>query len=127
MNYVFAGSPNVNFSFDHDRSGRLVSQTISHADWRWSPADADAPEGAGYAVNRLDQYVSVNATPFTYDLNGNLTSDGVRAYTWTSENRLSSVTGAGVSASYSYDPLGRRVRKTVSGAVTEFLHAGDMA
>src|SRR6266481_7442847 len=33
--------------------------------------------------------------------------------------------GAGLSAAYAYDPLGRRTTKTVSGTVTSFLHDGD--
>jgi len=38
MNYVFTGSPNLNFGFTHDRSGHLVSQTVSHAEWCCSAA-----------------------------------------------------------------------------------------
>jgi RHS repeat-associated protein len=60
-----------------------------------------------------------------YDLNGNLVSDGTTTYTWDARNRLSSLSGSGMTASFQYDPLGRRVRKTVNGTSTEFLHDGD--
>lgn len=41
------------------------------------------------------------------------------------ENRLTSVTGPGLTATYAYDGFGRRVKQTVNGVVTYFLHDGD--
>jgi hypothetical protein len=43
---------------------------------------------------------------WAYDLNGNVTDDGLHAYEWDAENRLLSVNGV---KSYSYDPENRRV------------------
>ncbi len=60
----------------------------------------------------------------TYDNNGNLTGDGVNTYTWDARNQLSSMTGAGLSASFAYDPFGRRTRKTINGTATEFVYDG---
>jgi RHS repeat-associated protein len=57
---------------------------------------------------------------FTYDANGNMTSDGSNTYTWDAENRLTAVTQTGGdSVTFAYDGRGRRTR------VTE-LHAGNV-
>lgn len=56
----------------------------------------------------------------SYDANGNLTSDGRKTYTWNACNQLASMTGA----SFGYDGLGRRLRKAVGGATTDFLYDG---
>jgi len=67
--------------------------------------------------------VYVPATPevFTYDADGNLTSDGRWTYTWDGENRLvemkrdaASPSGARIWLVFEYDAQGRRIRKTVS-------------
>jgi RHS repeat-associated protein len=62
---------------------------------------------------------------FTYDLNGNLTSDGSTNFVYDSENRLVSASGA-KNASLAYDPLGRlwQVAGAASGT-TRFLYDGD--
>ena len=57
----------------------------------------------------------------TYDGSGNLTNDGTLGYTWDALNRL---VAAGSSAHYVYDALDRRIRKTVSGVVTDCLYSG---
>ncbi len=57
---------------------------------------------------------------FTYDLDGNLTGDGLWTYTWDAENRLKSAETSGSLANWArcrldmvYDYQGRRVAKTV--------------
>src|SRR2546425_698800 len=60
----------------------------------------------------------------TYDANGNLTNDGTNTYTWDARNRLTAISG-GVSASFTYDALGRRISKTISGQTTQFLYDGN--
>ncbi len=57
----------------------------------------------------------------TYDANGNLTGDGTNTYTWNSRNQLVSISG-GVSASFTYDAVGRRASRTVNGITTTFVH-----
>jgi len=63
---------------------------------------------------------------FTYDLVGNMTSDGSSTYTWDALNRLVKITYAGgASTEFTYDALGRRVKiveKNSSGTVTETRH-----
>jgi len=53
---------------------------------------------------------SVNKS-FTYDLNGNLLSDGTRSFLWDAANRLVQITypGSGNRTELAYDGLGRRI------------------
>ena len=71
-----------------------------------------------------NQQVAVEGQALTYDLNGNLTSDGTTTYTWDARDRLVALTGPGLTSSFSYDPLGRRPSKTINGTATSFLHDG---
>jgi len=48
----------------------------------------------GYSVNGLNQYSAVAGGGFTYDANGNLTSDGSTNYGYDVENRLVLASGS---------------------------------
>lgn len=67
---------------------------------------------------------------FEYDANGNLTSrtntnNVVTEYAYDFENRLKEVKYNGTTiASYTYDALGRRDSKTVSGVTTKYVYDG---
>src|SRR5207247_175302 len=62
-------------------------------------------------------------TAFSYDGNGNLLGDGSNTYHWNKRNQLDNITGS-VTASFTYDALGRRLYKTVRGVTTTFLYDG---
>jgi RHS repeat-associated protein len=62
---------------------------------------------------------------YTYDANGNITGDGTYTFTWNYENQLTGISGGGLTASYSYDYLGRRKTKTVNGVTTNYLYDGQ--
>ena len=47
---------------------------------------------------------------YTYDANGNLTSDGTRNFAWDARNQLSAITAGTSRTEFSYDGLQRRVR-----------------
>ncbi len=71
-----------------------------------------------YTTNNLNQYTAtVNpAESFSFDADGNLTQDGTYDYTWNGENRLIAVetsdpTDGDPKAEFTYDSMGRRVRK----------------
>ncbi len=68
--------------------------------------------------------VTFGGATLAHDLNGNLTSDGSTTYTWDSRNRLSSLSATGMTASFQYDAVGRRLGKTVNGTTTAVLHNG---
>jgi RHS repeat-associated protein len=52
-----------------------------------------------------------------------LAGDGTNTYTWDARNQLASLAGP-TPASFVYDPLGRRQRKTVNGTSTDFVYDG---
>ncbi len=65
--------------------------------------------------------VAPNASTPTYDLNGNMTSDGTNTYLWDAENRLVEIDypGIGNNSAFTYDGLGRCVKivETVSSSI----------
>jgi RHS repeat-associated protein len=69
--------------------------------------------------NNLNQLTNLSGQPLTYDLNGNLTSDGQRTYTWDAENRLVGITypaQSGKQTTFTYDGLNRRTAITSTPA-----------
>jgi hypothetical protein len=71
---------------------------------------AIAATSRDYAVNGLNQYASVASNAYSYDANGNLTSDGGNAYTYDIENRLVKAVAGSTTTNLLYDPLGRLVK-----------------
>jgi RHS repeat-associated protein len=62
---------------------------------------------------------------WSYDSAGNLLADAAHSYAYDAENRVSKVDVTG--ASYTYNPLGNRVRKDVGSTPTEyFFFAGNV-
>jgi len=107
-----------NYNQDHQRTGYAVS------DGSFLPSGI-AAQSTSYATNVLNQYTSVNSTTYNYDKRGNLISDGTWTYGYDTENRLVSAVGPSVNASYSYDPLGRRLFKNVNGTITLWASYGN--
>jgi len=74
-----------------------------------------------YTANALNQYTalnpaSTNPTPFTYDPDGNMTSDGTWSYAWDAENRLIEVQPlvanlGSTLVQYMYDAQSRRIAR----------------
>ncbi len=71
--------------------------------------------------NASNQQLTFGGQSLTYDLNGNLTSDGTNTYTWDSRNRLVALAGP-VPMSSVYDATGRRSRKTINGVTMDFVY-----
>jgi RHS repeat-associated protein len=93
----------------------------------------------GGSASIAQHHLPAASTTPTYDLDGNLTSDGQWTYTWDAENRLRSATrttaaltaGAPYRAiSYNYDSLSRKITRSVAttngGPITteKFLYDG---
>jgi RHS repeat-associated protein len=86
-------------------------------------ASLAAAQPAAMTYDAGNQLKQKGSAALTYDANGNLTADGVNTYTWDARNQLTSVSGS-VNASFGYDAVGRRTKKTVNGSTTEYLHDG---
>jgi RHS repeat-associated protein len=86
---------------------------------------------APYSYDDSNELTSTPNVSFTYDANGNTTSEtdgsGATSYTWDFENRLSSVTlpGSGGSVNFKYDPFGRRIQKVSASGTTVYAYDGD--
>jgi RHS repeat-associated protein len=106
-----------NLAYTYDQSGRLVQTGGSYARTGLPSAITSATYDA---ANRLTNWAG---NSYSYDPNGNLTSDGINTYVWDARNQLSSISGA-ASASFLYDPSGKRASKTVGGLTTGFLYDG---
>ena len=74
-----------------------------------------------YVYDDANRLTSVGGVSYTWDDNGNLLSDGVYTYTYSFANRLKTVSGPGLTASYEYNGLGDRVSQTVNSVTTDFV------
>jgi RHS repeat-associated protein len=115
---VYAGGAlgGANLEYSYDLAGRRVSVSGSLAS---TQLPAPVSSAVYNANNQLTQWGS---TAMTYDADGNTLSDGTNTYVWDARNRLVSADNNG--AVFSYDPLGRRVAKTILSTSTNFLYDG---
>lgn len=105
-----------NLAYTYDLAGRRVGVS-------GSLASTQLPAAVSSAVyNANNQLMQWGTTAMTYDANGNTLNDGTNSYVWDARNRLVSANNSG--ATFSYDPLGRRVGKTVLNTSTNFLYDG---
>ena len=77
-------------------------------------AATDPSGNAATAMYEVD--VSDASKTFTYDANGNLTSDGTRSFEWDARNQLVAVTVGSHRSEFVYDGLRRRVRMVEKAA-----------
>jgi RHS repeat-associated protein len=108
-------------AFAHNPASQIVTRTSSN--------DAYASNTAynvsrAYSANGLNQYTAAGPASFTYDANGNLTSDGSTSFVYDAENRLVSASGA-KSALLAYDPLGRLWQTSGPAGTSRFVYDGD--
>ena len=87
----------------------------------WSSVN-DNGYNVPFVANPLNQYTSVNGSTPQYDDRFNLHNFGGMIFEHDSANQLTSVTGNGHSASFTYDGLGRCVRRTVDGVTRLFIY-----
>jgi RHS repeat-associated protein len=109
----------VTFNHAYNRANQRVGQTVTDNNWLNYPAAT--PSTVSYSADALNRYIAVGAVIPTYDGNSNLTFDGTFTFGNDAENRLTSASGAGNTASYTYDAQGRRKTKTVNGTMTVFV------
>lgn len=94
------------YNKDHQRKSLFVS------DHTFLPSGL-AARSDSYTANSLNQYSAVNGAALAYDGRGNLSSDGIWTFGYNTENRLVSATKSGISITYDYDAVGRRLWKDV--------------
>lgn len=115
ITYQLGGATLGNISYSYDLSGMRTAVGGSFA-------RTNLPQPVSVtSYNPNNQLTQWGTATLTYDANGNLTSDGVHSYQWDARNRLASM-DFGNTASFAYDPLWRRVTKTILGSNTAFLY-----
>lgn len=120
IDYHFRGE-SVNLSYAYDTLGNLASFTTENPSFLYSPP---AGSDIDYFADTLNQYTSVNGTPYSYDANGNLVSDGVNTYGYDAENQLISVITPEHTITFEYNALKQRIKKAVDGVATTYLYSG---
>ncbi|MCK9420712.1 MAG: RHS domain-containing protein [Nitrospirae bacterium] len=118
--------PSKNKTFDYDALDRL-STAISSGIWGslgWTYDGVGNRQTEGSTVytytagtNKLTGAGGLN---FGYDNNGNTTSQAARTYIYNQNQRLIQVNDGSMTAYYTYNGNGQRVKKNVSGAITVF-------
>jgi RHS repeat-associated protein len=121
LNHDLLGSAqDVAWTLGYTNASQLQTRTNGNTSYNWAPVASSRT----YVPDGLNRYASVAGTNYTYDGRGNLTSDGVRGFTYDVENHLLTETG-GAGLSLAYDPIGRLLQSTSASTVTQFLYDGD--
>ncbi|MBE0411428.1 MAG: hypothetical protein IBX69_17025, partial [Anaerolineales bacterium] len=113
----------TSFTYDYDGAGNLLSFS------RWNGIEV---ETVNFVYNGANQIECLDGDgnglcgdpediPYTYDRYGNLTSDGVKTYSYDAANRLTSVNEGGIVTTYAYSGDGDRVSQTVDGVTTTYV------
>jgi RHS repeat-associated protein len=117
-----------NRSFNYDNADRLISVLKMGANESYG-YDAvgnrtSSHLSSSYTYQPFNKLTSTTSATYTYDNNGDqLTKadgSGTRTLTWDPEDRLKQVTlPGGLTTTYNYDALGRRIQRTTSTGADE--------
>ncbi len=121
LSHNLAGTTDdADYTFNYNAANQITSIGLINTIYGYLPP---ATKQANYTANGLNQYNDITfdgtVANIGYDMNGNLTGDGIWTFGYDMENRLVSAAGPGIGATYEYDPIGRRSSKSGSGFATE--------
>ena len=114
ITYKFNANTLGNLAYTYDSLGRRTQVGGSFARTGLPGAVASASYDA---ANELTNW---NGTPISYDLNGNMLSDGANTFSWNARNQVATLN----SVSLQYDGFGRRTKNLQN---TSFLFDGANA
>ncbi|MEC5404060.1 RHS repeat-associated core domain-containing protein [Paraburkholderia sp. MPAMCS5] len=112
------GSVLGDLTYGYDLAGRRTKAGGSLAKVNLPQAVNDAQ------YNVANQLIRWAGKTLSYDLNGNLASDGVNQYSWNEQGLLSQISG-GATATFIYDMFGRRKDRTVNSHRMQTTWIGD--
>jgi RHS repeat-associated protein len=95
------------YTYTYDAVGNRLSQTITAT--------------TVYTYDDANRLTNADGVAYMWNANGNLINDGVFTYTYDTVNRLSAVTGGGLTASYAYNGMGARMRQVTGGITTTYM------
>jgi len=105
--------PQWGLSWTYDRYANRTAETVT--------------AGSGVPSNLVTVSATTNqlASPYTYDLSGNMTNDGSNTLVYDGENRTTSATNSGASGTYSYDGKGLRIKKVAGSTTTVYVFSAS--
>ncbi|WP_084251237.1 RHS repeat domain-containing protein [Sphingomonas pruni] len=104
-------------TFTYNPASQIASASRANGAYAWTGA---VTVTRPYTSNGLNQYSAAGTTNLGYDARGNLTSSGTTTYTYTSDNRLKSMSGG---PTLYYDPIGR-LSEYDTASSTRFVYDG---
>ena len=108
----------INYAYDDN--GNLTSEIRSGVDFD------KRIETLLYTYDRSNRLTKVTtdgvAKNYSYDLAGNMLSDGDYTYIYDIQNRLTSKTGTDGTTSYSYDPEGNLIKTAAPDGTTDYSY-----
>jgi RHS repeat-associated protein len=116
LTYTLGQTTVGNLMYTYDAAGQ---RTTVGGSWARTGLPQALSSATYDAANRIATWAG---QIFSYDANGNLASNGLTSYVWSSRNQLVGITEP-MNASYAYDGIGRRSARTVT-ATTHFLYDG---
>ena len=106
-------------TYQYDAAGNRTSLTRNNG-----TASLLTSAVASATYDAANEQTAFAGSTFQYDANGNLMNDGTNTYVWDSRNRLVGISGV-ATATFKYDPLGRRVEKSIGSVVSQFSYDGN--
>ena len=112
--------------YTYDNGGNILSVTTYPLTWgSLDGVTATKTVNYGYDdTNWRDKLTSYDGQAITYDEIGNPLSYRGYTLTWQNGRQLATLSGNGITASYTYDVGGLRTSKTVNGVKHEFYYVG---
>jgi len=127
-----ASNSNLSWAYGYSVMDRLTSASSSTLMQNWTrdnDGNRSAQSGtlsATYTVsgasNRLNSISGALTRTYTYDADGQVTSDGTRSFTYNNAGRMITATSGGVTTTYTYNALNQRVKKTNASGTTYFVY-----
>ena len=78
-------------------------------------------QNVSYAFDDDNRLTNATGTAFTYDVNGNMLTQGADTFAYDLENRLTNAVVGGIPHQYQYDGIGNRLRATRAGITTKYI------
>lgn len=107
--------------FTYNPASQIASAKRTNTAYVWAGA---VTTNRPYVSNGLNQYSGAGAISLGYDARGNLTTSAATTYTYTSENRLKSMSGG---PTLYYDPIGRLSEYDTSTSTRFVYDGGEIA
>ena len=111
VNYQAGSNTLGSLVYGYDATGHRTQVGGTFARTNLPPAVSSA------AYDAANQLLNWNGTAVSYDLDGNMTSDGTNIFTWNARNQVSALNGAPML----YDAFGRRIQNKTG---TTFMYDG---